>query len=136
MLAIRQQRVEQMSILIADFAVILDGGDLLVEKTSNRQNSTENKGFVDEYICFCKRIERYIHIHSKLLFEVWASQEEKQVLQNIKAIVINERINFIKNNDDSDIQIQSRFAKFNNEIGKQIKKLSTLLKHDVENIHK
>lgn len=49
-LAIRQQRIEQMSILIADFAVLLDGGDLLVEKSSNCLNSTESQNFISEYI--------------------------------------------------------------------------------------
>lgn len=69
------------------------------------------------------------------MFEVWASQEEKQVLQNIKAVVINERINFIKNIDDNATQTQIKFSKLNDEIGKQIKKLSTLLRLDVQRVH-
>ena len=134
-LAIRQQRVEQMSQLIADFAKILDDGDELVEKVKMTHKESEFYCSADDYACFCYKVERYIRINSKLLFEVWATNAEKKVLEDINNIVKNWRLKYLDFSEDNQHSELKDFELLINNIGINIKKMSTLLKLDVEKIH-
>lgn len=134
-LAIRQQRIEQMSKLIADFAVLLVKGDVIVEKVKHSHKESEFYVSIDDFSHFCCTIERYIRINSFVLFEVWATAAEKKALQDIKVLVEDWRAKFLDDAKENENAELIDFEWLLIEIGVNVKKLSALLKNDVKKFH-
>jgi hypothetical protein len=135
MLSIKQQRIEHMSRLVSDFSKILEDGDKIVEKVRMAQSGRELTVSADDYTGFCIAIDRYIRINSKLLFEVWASDAEKKVLHDIQILVHSWNKQFIEaatTNNKSEIP---SFDQLIEDIGVNVKKLSSLLREEVENVN-
>lgn len=134
MLAVRQQRIDQMSRLVADFSDILEAGDKVVEKVRMAQAGRDVKISADDYTGFCQTVDRYIRVNSKLLFEVWASEDEKKVLQSISAHVQSWHKKFDAAVTENNVSAVPSFDKLIDDIGSEVVRLSTLLRTEVESV--
>jgi len=133
-LAIRQQRIEQMSRLIADFSIILESGDRIVEKIRMAKAGREVNYSPDDFTGFCISVDRYIRINSKLLFEVWATENEKKALGSIKELVHSWNKKFVEAAINEDISKTPDFVKLIEDLGEKVLNLSMLLRNEVENV--
>jgi hypothetical protein len=135
LLAVRQQRIEQMSRLVADFSNILEAGDKVVEKVRLAQAGRDVNLSTDDYTGFCYSVDRYIRINSKLLFEVWASEDEKKVLQSIGALVHSWNKKFVDAAIEKNMLAIPSFDQLVEDIGAEVVRLSTLLRAEVERVN-
>lgn len=135
LLAVRQQRIEQMSRLVADFSNILEAGDKVVEKVRLAQAGRAVKLSTDDYTGFCYSVDRYIRINSKLLFGVWASEDEKEVLKSIGALVHSWNKKFVAAAEVKNLSAIPSFDQLVEDIGAEVVRLSALLRDEVERVN-
>jgi hypothetical protein len=130
--AVRQQRISEMSRLIGDFSGILNKGDLIVEKIRLAQAGREVEFSADDYTGFCVLVDRYVRINSQLLFSVWASDTEKQLLNELTTTVHswnNKFLDALKTHDKTSVP---DFADLLEQISKIICQISLSLKTEIE----
>ena len=123
-----------MSRLVADFSNILESGDKVVEKVRLAQAGRDVSISGDDYTGFCCSVIRYIRINSKLLFEVWASEDEKKVLLSIDTLVRSWNKEFVEAVVASNSSAIPDFEKLIEDIGSEVVRLSTLLRAEVERV--
>ena len=123
-----------MSRLVADFSNILESGDKVVEKVRLAQAGRDVSISGDDYTGFCYSVIRYIRINSKLLFEVWASEDEKKVLLSIDTLVRSWNKEFVEAVVASNSSAIPDFEKLIEDIGSEVVRLSTLLRAEVERV--
>ncbi|MFH1957898.1 MAG: hypothetical protein ABIJ15_05435 [bacterium] len=130
--SIRQQRISEMSRLIGDFSDILNKGDLIVEKVRLAQAGREVDLSADDYTGFCVLVDRYIRINSQLLFNVWASDNEKKLLNNIKTTVYAWNDKFMEALKTHDKRNVPDFVDLLENISKIICQISLSLRKEIE----
>ena len=136
LLAVKQQRIEQRSRLVEGFAKILEDGHKVAEKVGYMQAGRDVEISPDAYTHFCHSIMRHIQINSKLLFEVWASEEEKKIMESISNLTFSWNNEFVeaarKAAIEKDWSTIPSFTEFLEDIGNEVAKLSSLLRKEVE----
>lgn len=81
--AFRTQRIEHMSRICSDLAQILVKGDEVVARVRMAESGRELNVTTDDFTNFCIEVERYIRINTSCSFNVWATEQEKSILDSL-----------------------------------------------------
>ncbi len=124
---IRKQRIVQMSKIVSDFADILDRGHIIIEDI---QRGKSKDG--DVLGGFCASVIRYNKINNTLLFEVWAKDDEKKIIDDISKLVYSWNSAYVDaHNNNRDVP---NFPTLLEGISSKIKELSTKVRKEIEEI--
>jgi len=135
--ALKQQRIENMSRLINDFAKILEEGDKIVGKVRLLRDGRDVQVTEDDMTSFCVDVDRYIRINSALLFEIWASEKEKQSIEELRKLVLNWNQSFVQSANDRSQGKNTpvpHFDKLISDLIPMVTALSSLLRVEVERV--
>jgi hypothetical protein len=133
--AIRQKRIENMSLVIKDFVQIIDKGHLIVDKFHKAAVRNE-PGLItpDAVTEFCRSLDHYIEINTQLMFDIWASEEEKIILKDIQKKLHEWYDAFVAAHDNNEKSQVPIFNKLLEGISGKVSELSSKLRAEVEKI--
>lgn len=130
---VRKQRIEQMSQIISDFSGILELGNETIQYIRKVQDGAEefDPKKVD-FTLFCVTVDSYIRIKQKLLFAVWATNEEKEIIKEILKLTHKWNKQYVEASKNQDTKNVPDFVKLTEDIGEKVFQLSEILRKEVE----
>lgn len=98
------------------------------QKNESQQSSITPGVLLD----YCQKIVRYIDVNNSVSFEIWATKEEKKIIENIRQLAEtynNNWVEFLENKDSKKDVLD--FEVFQENFTKNVKDLSTCLRKQI-----
>jgi hypothetical protein len=130
---VRKQRIEQMSQIISDFSGILEMGDeIILQVHKVRDGAAAHDPKLCDFTGFCVAVDSYIRIKQKLMFSVWATDDDNEIINNIQSLVREWNKNWVKAAIDGDHKNVPDFVELNTKVQNQVCELSLSLRKQIE----
>lgn len=130
---VRKQRIEQMSQIISDFSGILEmGNEIILHLNRSKADPEVYDSKKADFTEFCVTVDSYIRIKQKLLFEVWATVDDKEIINNIQSLVLEWNQTWYTAAINQDKENVPDFVELNTKIGDKVFELSLNLRKQVE----